>query len=256
MSIEVNHYVTRGENRTHYASEDIDAVLHAMQRLVACYPRVWTYEHRERGPETIGVRYRRVTGSTSPSRSEEPGYVYWVPYEKQQEHLGILKKKEMDEMEPDLVRLVSALEDNPVLPTNAVVQIGAVGAYMLGVRLVKRGAIMARLLEAARRAVEEQGLTVRVLPKVVDPLDKPRLTPAQKAAHWEERYRTGRWAKRMSWRKEHELMPALRRYAEGWRATLPWLDKARELGADPELHKTPSELLRELADLWDEEERF
>ena len=265
-------YITPGENRTHYVSADIDVLIQEMVALVHRAPQKWTFK-ASGSRKSIGLRYAKVGQSAwGPRRGAQShkAKVNWWPeqyvcrsFSPRRANLGVLRKKHVDALQPDLVRLAGALDEVEVLPDEAAAQIAAVGASMVGLRLTQkyhRKRLLSRvatiLVREARKIIKRKVLTIRVRSRVLDPIKRKRLTPVERAAHWAKFYLEGRWAKKLAWRREEGLKPAIRRYAEAWRDTTVWLDKARGLGADPTPHKTPAEVLRELADEWEKEGRL
>jgi hypothetical protein len=241
----VKPFIT-GLNLTHYSTEDIEALARRMVRLAEEQPKQWTLRTPDEG--VFGVRY-------CPLKDVDPD-CFTVPYARA--NLRILRKKDINEQMHPLAVVAQAMTDEELLPPDVVAEVAAVMGRRAGLTRKKRGRPLryTALKKEATRIVKEEGLTVRILPQPVTKRHRKRLTPAERAAHWENFYLKGRPAKRMNWRVENELRQAVRRVAETWRETLPWLEKARKEGADPKEHMTPAELLRALADEWEEERRL
>jgi hypothetical protein len=267
-------------NQTHYDTMDVQCVVSHMVRVLKSEAgKGWTIREPQGG---FGLRYWKGRGHSDEARPArrrrkararrvsadeewEDEYVStWFNYRSARsknpppENVRILKPGAVDEMQ-GVLALASLHEEGHFLPDEAVAQIAAMGAYLLGFRRkrrVGRHENLGHLLVRARRVIEDGSLRVRIQDRVQDPKKSRRLTEEERAAHWGKVYSEGRKAKKIEWCSENHLLPAIRQYEMAWRETLPQLERAQKAGAEVEPHLTPAEILRKLADRWEEEEHI
>jgi hypothetical protein len=269
-------------NQTHYDTMDVQCVVSHMVRVLKSESsKGWTIRDPQEG---FGLRYwkgrERIDEAPRPARRrraararrvpadeewEEEYVSTWFNYRYRQskkrpsENIRVLKPGAVDEMQ-GVLALARLAEEGRFLPDEAAAQIAAMGAYLLGFRRKKRHMDryenLGHLLVRAREVVADGKLRIQIRDLVQDPKKSRRLTEEERAAHWGKVYSEGRKAKKIEWCNENYLLPAIRQYELAWRETLPQLERAQKAGAEVEPHLTPAEILRKLADKWEEEEHI
>jgi hypothetical protein len=254
------------DNRTHYSTEDIEAAVTALVKDIKRKSKGWKYT--KEAQTEFGIRYWQGPATWRYQEPEDPPMYVGEYNTRLSPNVKILKKKDVDALQDPLTLLAAAGDDEIRLPDAAVAQIMAMGAYHLGIR--RKGSSgfgkhrrrrrgdddgFQRLVKRAQVVVEDKGLFVRVMPKLAEPRVRRARTPEERIEYWKKVYTTGRRARKLDWRKKNDLLPAVRQYELAWRETLPQLARAKAAGAEIEHHPSPAELLRDLADQWEAEER-